>query len=657
MEGPRMDRQQYESSSEYLVVAQPRGHGGWGPIGFLQLDKKGRDDIAKGSTAEKEMEYAASVGGLVSVSLTLFRGCIQGFEIVKSAVQLGREGDNFRCKLEMEEYKLMQWAERAGLEEQPSDRLNWNLIVNILRQLETLLSDTQALKKRYRLELVQLDHDPSTSIQETSASTLRQTGFSKLLSKLRPDFPLASSRIIHDNNGPIKKLRWAVFDKEKAANLVGEIVYFNTYLYSLLDTDNQDYVKSALTSLLRDIISRSNVTSELEVIKQLLRSASTFSPAALASAASLKQIRLVLGLGPNRNSIGQPAERAAPDGLKLRLRQLKPSLLLRESSGSPPERREVARYKSNPVLIEWKFIQKESEKDLKTRIDQIAILLAYTNDESFRSLSCLGVLPKDKSYESTDDDTVCYGLVFDLTPPIPTTPPPPSPTIQPLSTLFPSRRRPSLNDRRDIALALAETVLQLHTAGWLHKGIRSENVLFLDSGVNRWQDGNACGPYLAGYEYARPTNAQTEVAPAPPEHEIYRHPKAQGVARETFRTSFDLFALGCVLLEVGLWMSLLDILHQVSSQSPQNDDLGVEKAKAISSAKKIDWVHLHAVKAQLLQNEDPSRRKDLAGIAFHAGKTFQEVILLCLYADDDDPEDEDIEVQKKVVKLLQESRF
>ncbi|KAI4088864.1 MAG: hypothetical protein L6R37_008138 [Teloschistes peruensis] len=601
------------------------------------------------------MEYAASIGGLVSVSLTLFRGCIQAFEIVKSAAQLGREGDNFRCKLELEEYKLLQWAERAGLEEQPSDRLNWNLVASILNQLETLLSDTQALKKRYRLELQVLDTGSNISLGETSA--LRQTGFSKLLSKLRPDFPLASSRIIHDNNGPVKKLRWAVFDKEKAAKLVGDIVYFNSCLYGLLDTDNQDYVKAALASLLRDIISRSNVNSELEVIKQLLSSASTFSPAAVASAARLKQIRLVLGLGPDLNSIGQTAERAPPDGLKLRLRQLKPSLLLRESSGSPPEKRELARYKSSPVLIEWKSIQKESEKELKTRIDQIAILLNYTSDDSFRSLPCLGILPKHQSYESKDDNTVCYGLVFDLALPTPIPSSPSPPIIRPLSTLYPSSRRPSLNERCAIALALAETVLQLHTSGWLHKGIRSENVLFIDSGVHRWQDGNAFGPYLAGYEYARPTNSQTEMMPSPPEHEIYRHPKAQGLARANFRMSFDLFALGCVLLEVGLWMSLLDILRRVASQSPQNDHLGVEKVETISLSGKLDWVHLHAVKAQLLQNEDLSRQKELADIAFYAGNTFQEAISLCLYADNDDPDDEDIDVPKKVVNLLQQSRF
>jgi hypothetical protein len=42
---------------------------------------------------------------------------------------------------------------------------------------------------------------------------------------------------------------------------------------------------------------------------------------------------------------------------------------------------------------------------------------------------------------------------------------------------------PSLNQRVSIAVTLAETVLQLHTAGWLRKSIRPENVLFFNANL------------------------------------------------------------------------------------------------------------------------------------------------------------------------------
>ncbi|KAI4176193.1 MAG: hypothetical protein LQ348_006051 [Seirophora lacunosa] len=601
------------------------------------------------------LEFGAGAAGLISLSLTIFRGCIQAFDIVQSAANVGREADNFRCKLEVEQYKLIQWGQRIGIEDNPSQQLNWNLITEILKQLETLLSDTQNIRRRYRLELVPLG---SNALAQESDST-SSTGFGKLLSKLRPDFRHASSRIIQDNNSTAKKLRWAVFDKAKAAKLIEDIVYFNNCLYVHLDSLNQDFIKAALGSVLRDIISHSNATSELEVIKQLLGSTSVAAPAAVASAATLKQIRLVLKLGPDINSIGEAAQRAPLGNFKLTLRHLKPALLRRETSKPPSTGRELALYKSHPVMIEWKIIDQELDTELKIRIDQLAILLGHTDDVSFHSLKCIGILPKDGGYAPEDHGFVCYGLVFEMA--FPGDLPEPSlPRIQPISTLYDDVRKPSLNERGRVALALAETVLQLHTAGWLHKGIRSENVLFVGVGENEWRKGSAFGPYLAGYEYSRPSTAQTEVTPAIPEQEIYLHPRGQGLARENFRTSFDLFALGCVLLEIGLWSSLEDILRQVASKSNPFQEFSSHPKKSTGKSKaseKIDWASLRFAKLQLLQNEDLGKRSELADIAFHAGEALQKAVLLCLYAKDDDPHDEDLCVQKEVVDLLRQTSF
>ncbi|KAL9024904.1 MAG: hypothetical protein Q9196_006170, partial [Gyalolechia fulgens] len=576
------------------------------------------------------LEYAAGAAGLISLSLTIFRGCIQAFEIVQSAANVGREADNFRCKLEVEQYKLIQWAQRIGLEDNPSHQLNWNLVTEILRQLETLLSDTQNIRRRYHLELVQLGGKPLEQEPESHVSSSPYTGFGKLLSKLRPEFRHASSRIIQESNGTVKKLRWAVFDKAKAAKLIDDVVYFNNCLYVQLDNLNQDFVKAALGSVLRDIISHSNATSELEVIKQLLGSTSVAAPEAVASAATLKQIRLVLKLGPDINSIGEAAQRAPPSSLRLTLRHLKPALLRREHPKAPTTGRELARYKSNPVLIEWKTVDRELEKELKTRIDQVAIMLAHTDDPSFHSLNCIGILPKDSIHGPADDASVCYGLVFEMVFPMALSKPS-SPQILPMSTLYSDVRRPSLNERRDIALALAETVLQLHTAGWLHKGIRSENVLFIGVGENNWRMRSAFGPYLAGYEYSRPSTAQTEETPAIPEHEIYLHPRGQGLAREDFRRSFDLFALGCVLLEIGLWSNLVDILRQEALKLNQLEDPSSQQMESIGKYKvpeKVDWIRLRFAKLHLLQKEDLGEGSELADIAFYAGEAFQKAVLL-----------------------------
>ncbi|KAL8708464.1 MAG: hypothetical protein Q9220_006621 [cf. Caloplaca sp. 1 TL-2023] len=572
------------------------------------------------------LEYAASVAGLISLSLTVFRGCVQGFEIIQSAVHIGSEANNFRCKLEIEQYRLMQWADRIRLKDKPSEQLNWNLIADILQQLLALLSDTQRLKKKYHLELVQVE---GCNPLAPGPNLPTKAGFGKLLSIFRPDYAIASSRILQESNGPLRKLRWAIFDKGRASALINEIIHFNNCLNSLLDAIKQNHVKSAMTCVLRN-------------------------PVALASAANLRQIRLILGLGPAPKSTDISVRKPPANGPMLQLRQLKSRRLQREFPRSAPHGREFARYKSDPVIIEWKFIEKEYETDLKTRVHHIAILLAHTRDTSFHSLHCIGILSKDKSYQPADERFVCYGLVFELI--IPKAPSLVlSPHFQPLSVLFSQTRRPSLNERCDIALAIAETVLQLHTSGWVHGGIRSESILFIDIGYKRWEDGTADGPYLVGYDFARPTNAQTKMVPIIPEQEVYRHPRSQGQGSARFRRSFDLFALGCVLLEIGLWSGLLDVLERFSSSSAPTS--GQIPARSAISSDMVNWSQLQTTKTRLLQNDDPEGRRQLAGIAFHAGTTFQEAILLCLYAKDDDPDDEDISVQKEVVDLLRRARF
>ena len=402
------------------------------------------------------------------------------------------------------------------------------------------------------------------------------------------------------------------------------------------------------------MVSRSNASTDLDVVNELLRSTFIASPEAVASAASLKKIRLILGLGSVSHN--PRSQKPAPTtDAKARLRQLKPAHLVRESVSIPPVRREFARYRSDLVLVEWKHMEKKLEPQLKYRIDHLAILLGNVDEKSFHSLRCLGILPKNKAYEPQDDAYLCYGLVFELRRLQIDTPVSTQPAMATLCDLYARPRKPSLNERRRIGLSLAETVLHLHTAGWLHKGLRSDNVLYLNLGNFRWEDGTAYGPFLAGYEYARPSNADTEKTPESPELELYRHPLAQGPARSNFNKSFDLFALGCVLLELALWRSLKDILSETGLHACNHRIKDESRLSQSGYGRSLEWMQINEAKARVLQNDQTGGQ--LADVAFHAGEIFKEVILLCLYASNNNADDEDLEVQKLVVEKLKECRF
>ncbi|MCJ1423914.1 hypothetical protein MMC29_001799 [Sticta canariensis] len=50
------------------------------------------------------------------------------------------------------------------------------------------------------------------------------------------------------------------------------------------------------------------------------------------------------------------------------------------------------------------------------------------------------------------------------------------------------------------------------------------------------------------------------------EADLYRHPLSLGNSRLSFRKSFDIFSVGCTLLEIGLWSSLRQILERHSAR-------------------------------------------------------------------------------------------
>ena len=149
-----------------------------------------------------------------------------------------------------------------------------------------------------------------------------------------------------------------------------------------------------------------------------------------------------------------------------------------------------------------------------------------------------------------------------------------------------------------LAKSFMYSIVVLHTCGWLHKNIRSSNIFFFParpadnkSFNNRQRD--IARPYIMGYGLSRPddvpiTLQRNEVSVGPVYsrnhafkevetassrqqsmwHEaddelisrsrinIYQHPDKDADPARRFRHSYDIYSLGLVLLEIGLWQSI-----------------------------------------------------------------------------------------------------
>ncbi|KAK4691186.1 hypothetical protein P7C71_g5761, partial [Lecanoromycetidae sp. Uapishka_2] len=119
---------------------------------------------------------------------------------------------------------------------------------------------------------------------------------------------------------------------------------------------------------------------------------------------------------------------------------------------------------------------------------------------------------------------------------------------------------PSLEDRFRLALNLATNLLHVHAKGLTHRNINSNNIVFVndsgpqDSDGKPWTEGVIRRPHLVSWDQAAndTSTSQQEILIS----KIYRHPSMTRAQRSAYKPVHDVYGLGLVLLEVGLWMPL-----------------------------------------------------------------------------------------------------
>ncbi|KAH2683407.1 hypothetical protein KXW53_002647 [Aspergillus fumigatus] len=245
-----------------------------------------------------------------------------------------------------------------------------------------------------------------------------------------------------------------------------------------------------------------------------------------------------------------------------------------------------------PVIVEYHEYESRLKRDdlepdeieeLKEPIRNLAWLLQNTtfsgtsanslDQPKIYALECLGFLD-----QPTDERTV---FLYKLPPSEPTTPDTTLTTLHAFINAVDSQtkrplKKPSLNDRFSMAHSLALTVANLHASAWLHKNIWSRGILlFLEtpggtSAAGLYAHRLAPSPkdntrivsYLSDWGYARSVQQGTEMrSDFEVEPNLYRHPDRQGRPSHQFSREHDIYALGVVLLEIGLWVTMSRLME------------------------------------------------------------------------------------------------
>ncbi|KAF4123020.1 hypothetical protein GMORB2_6568 [Geosmithia morbida] len=483
---------------------------------------------------------------VVSLSFEVFAGCIKGFVMISDARNMDKDAAVERTKLILQEYRLIEWARAINLDSppsQPSSPLpSRHPAALILLQLEQLLSSTETLRKRYKLELVAPPDGSDDLVLSGAADESASSVLSSIVStETRRGILEKSSKMGSANRMP-KRLWWAAVDKKKLAQLIQEVTGLVDGLWSLLDISHRAQTSHAVNETLRLTIQASHDIKGLRDLQASLYDAATASGMrnGLAASAGLRAQHATLSLR-TRGGVPSVPPRAPAVLDPARLSRIR---MLSSTIGS-------ALYEGSPVLIEEKHVVTRMKAKLRSRVEGLADLLSQPPTPTFQTFPCVGYTEEQAGFR----------LVFRL--------PSAGGQPQPLHNVL-SRSNGSLPDvgtRLRLAAQVCQTLLSFHTAGWLHKDVRSENIILVSDGSTAVDGGSTAGlgqPHLCGFSFAR-QDSPTEISEQPTadlSRDIYRHAMALGEPSEAFERHMDAHSLGCVLIEIAEWTPLKKIVRK-----------------------------------------------------------------------------------------------
>lgn len=506
----------------------------------------------------------------------------------------------------MEQQRLYAWSETSGLldlDAKNQDRiLNSNIfnlhrqtVLDLLVQVQCLFNEfTEYQKKHNNLKHVQ-DEDGVLNAPEKDA---KQANF-PMTEKKRDFIKKAMAGLKAKSSDGYTRLKWTSFDKNGFERLLTKFSTLNDNMTQILDHSLQVEIRNTVQDTNRGVLLLHHKIADLShlvlALKSQLDTGNTISSSPMsklekqANADALMQLSKLAKFKAFNETIDPTSEKPARvDEEAARFLELAkpehqrnlfiPRYLIQldsavdESDAPRCEAIMKTAEGKKKVWIEWKDYDNTSQmpgslskQDIVDRVRKLAALLNHSpKPEAFRTPHCLGFFDKANPDIPADDVDILdcrLGLIFER------------PVDDNLHTSLPpvslrellqdsSIRKPRITERIKLAQAISNCLLYLHAVNWLHKGLRSHNVIFF-----RTRSGHVDyrKPYLSGFDFSRPggSDEMTDVPGDDAEHDLYRHPSAQSNRRrdrERSKKSFDIYSLGVIFVELAHWRTIESVL-------------------------------------------------------------------------------------------------
>ncbi|KAF2875649.1 prion-inhibition and propagation-domain-containing protein [Massariosphaeria phaeospora] len=542
--------------------------------------------------------------GAASLTVQIFDGCLKGYSYFESAVNMTAECETLKIRIMMEYSRLQQWGHATGLtDEGRHSEYNRKMRVNAAL-VEAIMSEVRSELKRMSAVSLLVIKDEERGVQTntegtensaslgkgadiTSASSLNlsvaRTKFSMVsIESEKRQYPKGFNGIMGLVKGVRtvatnpKRMKWALQDKKKVEISLVRLKELTNFLHETVD-DNQ---RQALYETANETwMAMLQMKDTVEGMQKLLEAMAADKEVSMSPKQADFDSQGTTLTGSANASHGARQDLKSSQALYERLtwfsivaakeldgpNRPENHLDRGEIQGLQPEDhksgvyRTVASFRGRRVWIEWKRYEEtllhldkgetKTGPDNRTlkNIERLVSLLRLRNRPvEFCVPVCHGYFMIEGKHSS-------FGIVYEFDEKDGITSAPRS-----LLDLLGDRKPPPLIVRMLLAQDLASSLMYLHAVNWLHKGVRSSNILFADS-----PNGDLGGRYISGLEYARPDEAGlTNKTPAGDlAHGEYVHPDYLGSGQQTsYRKTYDIYSLGIVLLEIAYWKPAKEIM-------------------------------------------------------------------------------------------------
>ena len=568
-----------------------------------------------------------------------------GYRYYIRAMNMPDEYRYCKVRLQMEQQRFLNFGLESGILYADGAicatlRVNKSLLLAVLAEIKSLFEQYAAVNAKYVHHIPQAKVDdpeePETDLTAILCQPLDKTthAISSDSNQRKPQrleqLRKAAKGIIQTGRNvrtialEPKRLVWVAVDKDSFESLIARLADLNSFLIALLDSVQIERLQFTMDTSYNEILQiRNDIRSLTGLVKALsnetgerndkLLGATTLDTSILEQLFSqqadaqkkrnsyLKKLTEVkIQYKYIGDQMGAETVMSAREPLNLSYFDLN-----KHHDDGFPGNHTHSTYQGRHVWIDWKIYPfNQLMADTATfraedRIRLLVDLLCNEIPEGFRSLPCLGYV---KSVDK--DDEARFGIVFEKPSGIP------SAQVMTLHRLLQHLPKPSLSTRITLCADLAECIHTFHTVNWLHKGLRSENVIFFSPQPD-YPVLNA--PYVLGYELSRPTvlDELTEKPTFNPYEDIYRHPFAQSShSSGNYRKSYDLYSLAILLIEIASWKPIPDFLGFADLASTRPSDLLAVQRRLLE-----DGVHLQHMTSTL-------------------GDAYKEIVELCLRADE-----------------------